>query len=122
MNTAIEKPPDPGRTLLDRPQALGVLPTWWFWNQPDNWRLVRWPFAVLVVLLMVILDLLAIGPLAYVLVIVGSLVLGTGLLEGYVRRRALRRRADGNRALGPTPESPTNEGTTGPASAADQIR
>jgi hypothetical protein len=36
------------RYLLDHPQRLGILPTWWFWNDRKNWRLVRWPFAIAV--------------------------------------------------------------------------
>lgn len=80
------------RHLLDRPQRLGVLPTWWFWNDRENWRKVGWAFAILAaamnIVLMVIDPPLLIG-LAIISVV---MVLAIGVLEKYVRRQALRRR------------------------------
>jgi len=29
-------------SLLDRPQKLGILPTWTFWNRRDVWQRARW--------------------------------------------------------------------------------
>ena len=81
------------RHLLDRPQRLGVLPTWWFWNDRRNWRKVGWAFAILAAATNIIL-LVVQPPLLHGLAIVtGVMILAIGLLEKYVRHQALKRRA-----------------------------
>jgi hypothetical protein len=81
------------RYLLDRPQRLGILPTWWFWNDRKNWRLVRWPFAIAVAALVFTLGVLSL-PLPLELgILLGTYVLALGSVEKYVRRQAMKRRA-----------------------------
>jgi hypothetical protein len=84
-------------------QPLGFLPSMWFWNRPEHWRLVRWPFAGLAVLLILIVSLTGVPALAAGLLTSASLTLTLGLLERYIRAQAeagRRLRAgtpDGNR-------------------------
>lgn len=86
-------PSDRDRHLLEQPQPLGILPTWWFWNNRENWRLVRWPFAILVFALLTILAVLSLPLAVELAALVGVFCLSLGGLEKYVRLRALERRA-----------------------------
>jgi hypothetical protein len=80
------------RHLLERPQLLGILPTWWFWNDRENWRLVRWPFAVFVFISALVLTAIALPLVAEIAIFVSVFCLGLGSLEKHVRRQALKRR------------------------------
>lgn len=91
MTDIVQQPPDPPG-LLAKPQPLGILPTWWFWTDPENWELVArgiMPFYVVVTLVALFVmphPVLALGaPLV-------ALWLSLGVLERYIRRQALRRR------------------------------
>ena len=85
--------------LLERPQPLGFLPSWWFWNDPKNWALIKIPFAIFGVAVVVIVDLLNLPLWATPLAIAGVLVLALGLIERYIRHAAKRR-------FRPRPEPP----------------
>ena len=92
-------PPRPGQHLETR-QALGILPTWAFWNRRDIWRAARWyahpmTFLALQAGLWVPgwLDLPAWHRLALSPAIgVAALALALGALERYIRRRLSPRR------------------------------
>src|SRR5690606_659183 len=88
--TATEAKP---RSLLDRPQPLGILPTYWFWRDPETSKLGRWlmaPLAGATVLVVVLAS--SFHPLVAGLVAASVMVLATGLLEKYVRHQATKRR------------------------------
>lgn len=70
------------------PQRLGILPSFWFWNQKEHWRLVRWPFAGLAALLVLIVSLTHVPAVVAGVVASVSMTLALGLLERYVRARA----------------------------------
>lgn len=93
MRTATDEREAPERHLLDRPQPLGILPTWWFWNQRENWRLVGWGFGLFAAVITITIPLLNLHPLMAGLVAAGALMMAIGLLEKYVRHQAERRRA-----------------------------
>jgi hypothetical protein len=76
------------KPLSQVPQPLGFLPSMWFWNQTQHWRLVRWPFAGLAVLLISIVTLTSVPALAAGLITSASLMLILGLLERYIRAQA----------------------------------
>jgi hypothetical protein len=79
-------------SLLARPQRWGVLPTWWFWQEPENARLIAVPGALL--LIAATLGLILTGAPVW-LVLLGSAMpylLGLGLFERFIRRSARRRR------------------------------
>jgi|SRR5690606_10147241 len=80
------------RHLLDRPQPLGFLPTWWFWNNRENWRLVGWMFAILAVATLVALEFVPLPSLAKAAIAGSTIILANGLLEKYVRHQAMKRR------------------------------
>jgi hypothetical protein len=63
------------RHLLDRPQPLGFLPTWWFWN-----------------VTLVALNFVPLPSLAKAVIAGSTIILANGLLEKYVRRQAMKRR------------------------------
>jgi hypothetical protein len=88
-----EHAPKPGG-LLGRPQRLGLMPTWWFWNDKENWRFVRGPFMFLLiastVALMMLQPALPLWAIAAIPGVVFTITLG--LFERYIRRRALDRR------------------------------
>jgi hypothetical protein len=82
-----------GRWLADRPQPLGLLPTWWFWNERRNWRLIMGLVIPTMLVVTAIVDLLGAGTLALALtpalVVTGML----GLIERYVRGRLVSTRS-----------------------------
>jgi hypothetical protein len=87
-------PPRPGRHLETR-QRLGIVPTWSFWNRCDVWRSARWyacPMAFIGVQAGFWAPMwfdLAMWPrlLASQAIGVGTLVLGLGALERYIRKQ-----------------------------------
>lgn len=74
--------------LVDRPQRLGMMPTWWFWNDRDNWRLVRAPFAMLAAVAVVAVNLLDLPIALAAIVASAAIFLAMGVLERFVRRKA----------------------------------
>lgn len=78
------------RSLLARPQKLGFLPTLWFWNDPENQRLLA-PVVILVTPLWVLLNAIQMWlRLDAWVSIAGGLaicVLTQGLVERYIRRQ-----------------------------------
>jgi hypothetical protein len=78
--------------LLDRPQPLGFLPTRRFWQDHENQRLAGPPFAVLVGVLILVINLLLDIPWwAAGLAFLGAMLLLQGLFERYIRHAAKRR-------------------------------
>lgn len=84
------------RSLLSTPQRLGILPTWWFWNDPERQRLLMplslataLPLGPLVVLATVKLGLSIWVLYAVLLVIYPTLLMG--LVERHIRRQLGRR-------------------------------
>jgi hypothetical protein len=81
---------------------LGILPTWSFWQRKDVWKSGRVfvaPFAGLLVGLGSMSGLVGVPVLAAIGGSLASYVVGLGMFERYVRRRALRR---GMERLGPS--------------------
>lgn len=78
--------------LVDHPQRLGILPTRWFWRDPDNWKLVRGPFAVLSAVVIVLVVSFVRPVLLAGAVGCGVVGLAQGLLERYLRKQVLERR------------------------------
>ena len=120
-NTALTKRPmlerlrlrAPAGALIDQPQRLGILPTWWFWREPENIKMFRVPNFLIVV--GSIVGTFALIPSWVAMFVMGSTaqVLALGLFERYVRRRALERRevnqlalAEPATALGIDPSTP----------------
>lgn len=93
MDTATDALDTRSRHLLDHPQRLGFLPTWWFWNDRKNWRLVGWAFGVLAAITSIVLLIVAPPPLVGGLIAGAVIILANGLLEKYIRREAMKRRA-----------------------------
>jgi hypothetical protein len=81
------------RYLLDHPQRLGILPTWWFWSCRENWRWIRWPFAMLVAALVVGLILLKVPLVVGLPVYAAVYIVALGAVEKYIRHQAMKRRA-----------------------------
>jgi len=81
------------RYLLDHPQRFGILPTKWFWydNDQENWRRVRWWFFVPLFITMAAVYATG-NMLLFATVPPVVLVLMTGLLEKYIRHRATKSR------------------------------
>jgi hypothetical protein len=83
------------RSLLDRPQSFGFLPTWWFWNDWEAQRLLL-PLALFAVPVSLVINLLQVywGLGAWVSIVAGILIsiLMMGLVERYVRAQARMRR------------------------------
>ena len=81
------------RSLLDRPQPLGILPTQWFWRQ-EHAPVIRWGFALLagvtVLVTVALTDSVIVAGLVPPLV----LLLANGLLEKYVRQQVAKRRVE----------------------------
>ena len=79
--------------LVDRPQRLGILPTWSVWRERANWDLVRWPCTILAAAAIALVA--ALGPTVVVaaLIPILAIVLPLGLFERHIRRRALARRS-----------------------------
>lgn len=77
--------------LLDRPQPLAILPSWWFWNERDNWALIKVPFIGLASITLAVVILLDLPLWAAFVVSDVVLWLGLGLFERYIRRSARRR-------------------------------
>jgi hypothetical protein len=91
------------RSLLATPQRWGVLPTAWFWNRFSNWKhlvpLGAVATAVLLPLLVVFFKLTG-GihhPMLFLFAMVAGGELGLGLLERYIRKRAMARLEDAER-------------------------
>lgn len=76
-------------------QRLGIIPTWWFWSDPDNWALVRAPAAVLVGVITLTVALAGLPPLLATIVAPLTFLCAVGLLERYIRHAAGRSEADG---------------------------
>jgi hypothetical protein len=79
--------------LLEQPQSLGVIPTRWFWRDGANWRLVRWPLAILVASMVVVLGFVRLNPFVEGLIAGAVIALAQGLLERFIRKQACKRRA-----------------------------
>jgi hypothetical protein len=82
-----------GAHLLDRPQRLGVLPTWWFWRDRENARLVRWPVWVAIAAAFALALTFDLGWIWAGLLPVFTITITLGLIERHIRRRAVQRRA-----------------------------
>jgi hypothetical protein len=80
------------RSLLDRPQRLGILPSYWFWKQ-ENPPAIRWGFALLAAVTVYLTVMLADSVITAAIIPPLVLLLAQGLLEKYVRRQAMKRRA-----------------------------
>lgn len=94
MSLVPSEPPRPPQ-YLDRPQPLGILPNFKFWDQPEVWRHARPFMAVLVPLWVITLGVLFSGVLPiWMMALAGGLgsVLLLGLFERLIRRR-MRQRA-----------------------------
>jgi len=78
---------DDCRSLVSRPQRLGVLPTWWFWRGPENWRFVRVPAAGLALTAVFAVSLAGFSPVSAAVAALLAAVFGIGLFERYIRRR-----------------------------------
>ena len=83
-----------GEYLLDRPQRLGILPSYWFWGRKENYRHIRWPQAILAGVFIFIWGIIPKSlPLWLSALVPGvAIVLALGLFERYIRRRAIARR------------------------------
>ena len=90
------------RSLLDRPQSCGFLPTWWFWNNWEAQRLLL-PFVLFAVPVSLTINLLQVylGLGAWVSIVAGLLIsiLTMGFVERYVRAQA-RMRAEARMRAG----------------------
>jgi hypothetical protein len=75
------------RWLADRPQRLGILPTWWFWNDRRNWRLIMWLVIPTMLVVAATVDLLGVGTLALALTPALVVTVSLGLIERTIRRR-----------------------------------
>src|SRR5687768_3210434 len=84
-------------SLLERPQKLGFLPTWSFWNRADVWRSGQWfvvPVAGLSACAGVFVGALLPGwslPLAGLLFGALPVTIVMGTLERYIRRKLTTR-------------------------------
>jgi Flp pilus assembly protein TadB len=85
--------PETGTHLLERPQRFGILPTWGFWRDKENSRLIRWPVRLAIVAAFVLAVVVDVGWIVAGLLPVVAITITLGLVERYVRRRALERRA-----------------------------
>lgn len=93
--------------LLNRPQWLGIWPTWWFWSVKENWKLVSLPIVVVYTVAFILVLVLNPSPWVAALIVSGLLTLALGLIERHVRRRAVERRAlAGDAADEPRPLPP----------------
>lgn len=78
---------DDCKSLVSRPQLLGVLPTLWFWRGQENWRFVRVPAAALALTAVVGVSLAGFSPLSAAIAALVVAVFGVGLFERYIRRQ-----------------------------------
>jgi hypothetical protein len=92
---ALDKP----GSLLERPQKLGIWPTWSFWNRRDVWQRARWFVAPVAgvtvsgcVLLSVALHLPIWAEPVTGLAGGGAIALWIGGLERYIRKRIKERK------------------------------
>lgn len=110
------------RALLDRPQRLGVLPTYWFWNDKERQRLVV-PLVALVALpVSPLLFFLTVKlELSILFLLVGSSLYPywvMGLVERHIRKELRRRRQSGHAsALEPSPPRPRGRSPLGALAA-----
>lgn len=74
--------------LVAQPQRLGIIPTWWFWSDQDNWWLVRGPASVLVGIVAFVVAVSGLPPLLAGLTAIVTFIFAIGLLERYIRRHA----------------------------------
>lgn len=97
-------------SLLGRPQRLGILPTYWFWNDGERQRLlvpivalIALPVTPLLFLLMVRFQLSM-----WLLLAAGTLwpQLVMGLVERHIRRELRRRPLEDGRILDGLPAAP----------------
>lgn len=79
------------RSLLEHPQPLGVLPTWWFWTDRASLRLLGPGFGALAVLTLVALGLLSMHSLVGGIIAGVGIVLTSGMLEKRAREQAIER-------------------------------
>ncbi len=84
-------------SLLRTPQRLGILPTWWFWNDDERQRLLM-PLSLVTMLPMGLLYFFAtfrMGNLGfwllYPIFMVAPPMLLMGLVERHIRRQLRRR-------------------------------
>lgn len=77
--------------MIEHPQPLGVLPTWWFWTDRQSLRLLGPGFGVIAVLTIVALGLLSLHSLVGGVVAAAGVVLVSGLLEKRGREQAIER-------------------------------
>lgn len=77
----------PTRWLADRPQRLGILPTWWFWNERRNWRLIMGLVIPTMLTVTAVVDLLGGGLLGLALTPALVVTAMLGLVERHIRRR-----------------------------------
>ncbi|WAS90462.1 hypothetical protein [Nannocystis punicea] len=101
------------RALLDRPQRLGFLPTWWFWNDHECQRLVR-PLITAISLPLTALLFFAMVQLQWPFwtLIAAALVwpqLVCGLVERHVRAELRRALAAASGAPAPLPADPRDQ-------------
>jgi hypothetical protein len=91
MTRALKVPAN--RSLLDRPQRLGILPTIWFWNDWGVQRLIL-PFILISLPVFLLLDMLRmwLGLEPWVTIAVNLVLafLMMGMIERYVRAQARR--------------------------------
>jgi hypothetical protein len=78
--------------LLDRPQRFGILPTWSFWRDEENARLVKWPVRLAIAAAFIFAIVVDAGWLLAGLLPIVGIAITLGLIERHVRRRALERR------------------------------
>jgi hypothetical protein len=97
---------DRPRCLVTEPQRLGIVPTWWFWSDPDNWALVRAPAAVLVGFITLAVAVAGLPPLLATIVAPLTFLCAVGLLERYIRHAA-------DRGEGPGPNPPKPRAASG---------
>ncbi len=77
--------------LVDHPQPLGILPTRWFWKDKANRSLVRWPYALLLWVTLMVIAVLEPPLWAWILASVIAAELWLGLIERYIRYKAKQR-------------------------------
>lgn len=118
-----ELAPRPQRSLMDRPQRLGLLPTWWFWNDWERQRLLLPLILVTAIPLGALLFLTAVKLQLSVWLIEGLLMFAStlllGLVERHVRREVAMRtasevieRIDVRRDQSPAISGPDHGGTS----------
>lgn len=91
--------PSSPRALLDRPQRLGLVPTWWFWNDPERYRLAL-PLVLLLSLPLIPLTFFLVirFQLHFLLIAVSSTFppyVALGLIERHIRSELRRRELAG---------------------------